>query len=131
VWDKIISEDVWNKALDVLELYRMHVSCFNTICYDLKQPHIVRFDTCPGFDTQREPVVGTMVSVDVNAGKIIKEKLNNQIYHHHWLWVTDDYQGFDVQASYEWSKRWLSKLSEVASGRAYLWEEQLRKYNLE
>jgi len=130
VWDKIVPEDVWNKALDVLEFYKMHISCFNTICYDLKQPHIVRFDTCPGFNFQREPMVGTMIFVDVNEGRIIKEKINNQIYHHKWLWTTENYDGFDVHESYEWSKLWLGKLPEVASGRVYLWEEQLKKYNI-
>ena len=129
VWDRIVPKDVWDRALNVLEFYRMHISCFQTVCYDLKQPHIVRFDTCPGFNLHEEPMVGRMCFVDVNAG-IVTEKYNHQIYHHKWLWVTEDYAGFDVQESYEWSKLWLSKLPETASGRPYLWEEQLKKYNI-
>ena len=129
VWEKIIPADIWNKALEVLEINKLNPRCFQTICYDLKQPHIVRFDTCPGFNFQREPMVGWMVFADTQSG-FVKDKYNNQIYHHKWLWVSDGYEGFDVDESYEWSKLWLSKLPEVAGGRVYLWDEQLKKYNI-
>lgn len=129
VWDKILPEDIWMKALEVLEINKWDLKYFQTVCYDFKQPNIVRFDTCPGFNFQREPMVGTMVFADTKSG-FTKDKYNNQIYHHKWLWVADDYQGFNTQESYEWSKLWLSKLPEVASGRVYLWEEQLKKYNI-
>lgn len=128
-WDKILPEAVWNKALEVLEINKLYIKYFQTICYDFKQPNIVRFDTCPGFNSQEEPMVGHMFFVDINSG-IVTDKYNNQIYHHKWLWVAEDYDGFDVQASYEWSKLWLSKLPEIASGRVYLWEAQLKKYNI-
>lgn len=129
VWDKILPEDIWTKALEVLEINKWDIKCFQTVCYDFKQPHLVRFDTCPGFNFQREPMVGTMVFANIKSG-FTTDKYNTQIYHHKWLWVTEDYDGFDVQESYEWSKLWLSKLPEVASGRVYLWEEQLKKYNI-
>lgn len=130
VWDKIVPEDIWNKALKVLESYKMPLEAFSTVCYDFKQPNIIRFDTCPGFNYQDEPMVGSMKFIDVEQGVIIKEKTNYQIFHHKWLWVMPDYKGFDVEESYEWSKLWLGKLPEVASGRVYLWEEQLKKYNI-
>ncbi len=129
VWDKIVPKDVWDKALEVLEINKLNIKGLQTVCYDFKQPHIVRFDTCPGFNSHEEPMVGHMFFVDVNIG-IVTDKYNNQIYHHKWLWVNEDYEGFDVQESYEWSKLWLSKLPETASGRVYLWEEQLKKYNI-
>lgn len=129
VWNKIVPEDVWNRALEVLEINKLKLIWFQTVCYDFKQPNIVRFDTCPGFNSHEEPMVGRMFFVDINIG-IVTDKYNNQIYHHKWLWVTEDYEGFDVQESYEWSKLWLSKLPEMASGRPYLWEEQLKKYNI-
>ena len=126
----IIPDDVWAKATKILcdTCYFSH-GLFNTLCYDLKKPHIVRFDICEGFFTEREPVVGQMIFVDTES-KEVWNKYNNQIYHHKWLWVPADYEGFDVQASYEWSKHWLSKLPEVASGYPHKWEEQLKKYNI-
>jgi hypothetical protein len=99
------------------------------VCYDLKNPKVIRFDGCPGFNFQDEPTVGWMMFVDTEIGSV-SFKYNQQIYHHKWLWVSEDYKGFDVQGSYEWSKRWLSKLPEVASGYRHKWEAQLKKYNI-
>ena len=125
----IIPGDVWEKAVKILTDDCVNPECFYTLCYDLKKPHIIRFDICEGFLTEREPVVGFMVYVDTETGKI-RTKRNKQIYHHKWLWVPEGFKGFDVQESYEWSKHWLSKLPEVASGYPYKWEEQLKKYNI-
>ena len=125
----IIPIGIYNKAINTLMHQGIDSSVFNTLCYDFNKPHIVRFDTCEGFCTEREPVVGQMVFVDTETGEIWN-KYNQQIYHHKFLWVPEDYEGFDVQASYEWSKYWLSLLPEVASGYQHKWEEQLKKYNI-
>ena len=124
----IIPKDVWDKAMHIL-LQKLSPNWFNTVCYDFKKSHIVRFDVCDGFLTEREPVVGQMVFVDTELGEVWN-KYNSQVYHHKWLWVPEDYEGFDVHASYEWSKHWLSLLPEVASGYPHKWEEQLKKYNI-
>ena len=128
-WHGIIPSDVWNKAKKILVDKNVSPCLFNTLCYDFKKPHIVRFDLCEGFCTEREPVVGQMVFVDTETGEIWN-KYNSQIYHHKWLWVPKDYEGFDVRESYEWSKHWLGKLPEVASGHPHKWKEQLKKYNI-
>ena len=125
----IIPDDVWDKATKILNKKWLSLNWFNTLCYDFKNPHIVRFDFCEGFCTEREPVVGQMVFVNTETGEVWN-KWNSQIYHHKWLWVPEDYEGFDVQASYEWSRHWLSILPEVASGYPHKWEEQLKKYNI-
>ena len=45
--------------------------------------------------------------------------------------VDNDYIGFDVKASWEWSKKWLSTLRETADGNSKeAWEAQLHKFNL-
>jgi hypothetical protein len=129
VWDKIVPKNVWNKAVEILERKRS-LQTIQTVYYDLNVPHIVRFDSCPGFNTQREPMVGNMMFVDVNQNEITKEAYNRQIYHHKWLWVEPNYTGFDAKVSYEWSRLWLSKLYGTASGYVHIWEEQLKKYNI-
>lgn len=129
VHDKIIPQDVWDRAIEILEC-RRPLKAIETVCYDLKSPYIVRFDTCPGFNIQQEPMVGDMIFVDINKDRVTRQTYNQQIYHHKWLWVEPNYIGFDVQTSYEWSKHWLSRLPEVASGYPYKWEEQLKKYNI-
>ena len=131
VWDKIVPKDVWDKAMEMANITKIdhRPFKFNTVCYDLKEPYTVRFDTCPGFDTEREPVVE--FSFKFNTLDCTTDvTVNNQIFHHRWLWVEQDYQGFDIRESYEWSKHWLSKLPEVASGYPHKWEEQLKKYNI-
>lgn len=125
----IIPGDVWDKAMEILDKEWISPSWFYTLCYDLKKPHIIRFDFCEGFCTEREPVVGQMVFVDTETERVWN-RYNSQIYHHKWLWVPEGFKGFDVQESYEWSKHWLSKLPEVASGYPHKWEEQLKKYNI-
>jgi hypothetical protein len=126
----IIPDNVWEKATKMLiDKCYFSYGIFSTLCYDLKKPNIVRFDICEGFLTEREPVVGQMVFVDTESGEVWN-KYNSQIYHHKWLWVPADYEGFDVQESYEWSKHWLSRLPEMASGYPYKWENQLKKYDI-
>ena len=130
-WDKIVPKDVWSAAMEMAAITKINHRPFefNTVCYDLKEPHIVRLDTCPDFDTEREPVVG--LSFKFNTRNYTTDvKVNNQIFHHRWLWVEQDYQGFNVKESYEWSKTWLSKLDEPASGYKNKWSEQLRKVGL-
>lgn len=138
VWDKIVPQDVWDKAQNIMESASTEQQFwkmgwieweYETVCYDLKNPTVLRFDTCANFNLKREPVVGWMMFIDTK-NECVRFKYNQQIYHHKWLWVEPDYQGFDVYASYEWSKRWLSKLPMVASGYPHKWEEQLKKYNI-
>ena len=131
VHDKIVPQDVWNKAMEMVAGTKVNGRQleFNTACYDLSEPHIVRLDTCLRFDTEREPIVELSFKFNTRNYKT-EVRNNNQIFHHKWLWVDKDYKGFDVKESYEWSKLWLDKLNETASGYPYKWEEQLKKYNV-
>ena len=122
-------QDVWAKATTIWNNVFDGIYTVNTFCYDTKSPHIVRFDTCSGFDTMECPVVGRMFYVDTNTHCISFGK-TQQIFHHKWLWVKPDYDGFDVQESYEFSNLWLSKFDETASGSMRKWTEQLKKYHI-
>lgn len=129
----VVPTDVLWGAQDILHTYEPGFS-FNCICYDLKNPNVIRFDEAPRFDTDREPYPGIMYTVDVSrideGERCYKVGYSDAIWHHKWLWCANDYQGFDVQASYEWSRHWLSQLPEVASGSLHKWNEQLQKYNI-
>ena len=125
----IIPANVFEMSKQLLIKNNWSPGLFYTLCYDLKKPHIVRFDVCDGFLTEREPVVGWMVFVDTDTGRVWS-KYNPQIYHHKWLWVPEGFLGFDTHESYEWSKHWLSMLPEMASGYSHKWNEQLKKYNI-
>jgi len=49
------------------------------------------------------------------------------IYHHKWLFVADDYQGFDVVASKTRSEQWiaLGDVDRSRIGRKSYWEERV------
>ena len=49
VHDKIVPQDVWDKAVEILERTRP-LKGIETVCYDLKKSNIVRFDICRGFN---------------------------------------------------------------------------------
>lgn len=134
VHEKVVPQDVWDKAMEMKDRFDWMSNYnnpirFNTVCYDLKRPSVVRIETCPGFDTEDEPMVGTTYTFDTE-NHITSIVGNSRIYHHKWLWVEPDYEGFNVKKSYNWSKRWLGKLEEPASGWKYNWWAQLRKYGL-
>lgn len=129
VHEKIVPQNIWDKAVKILE-YTRPLKGIETVCYDIKKPNIVRFDVCRGFNIYEEPTVEDMIYVDINLERVIKQIYNRQIYHHKWLWVASDYKGFDVKESYEWSKLWLSKVNETASGYLHKWNEQLKKYDV-
>ena len=98
---------------------------FSVIRWDIKNDEIVLIE-CPDFDTAREPVVGRMFNQDYKESRFFK-----QIYHHRWLFVKNNYEGFDVAESWEWSKTWLSTLTEPADGSSKAnWDKQLEKFHL-
>ena len=108
----VVPEDIYDNALDILEEIYPDFE-FNCIRYSPKT-NAVSFQEAPDFDTAREPIVGDYITVFPD-GKT-KTGHSNYIWHHKWLWVKNDYTGFDVNESWEWSKQWLSTLQEVADG---------------
>jgi len=133
--DEIIPKAIWVKANDVLTKAYPDFA-FNTVMFD-PAAKTVRFDQAPDFDTASEPHVGDFVEISVTDVKPplegrppIRTGHSDSIWHHKWMWVKDDYTGFDVDKSKEWSKLWLSKLDEPAKGQEIHWKSQLRNAGL-
>jgi poly(A) polymerase len=126
--DQVIPKAVLNRALEIMTRSNPDFN-YNSLMWDVKQK-IVRFDESPDFDSAQEPHVGEYVSVSLDGKFPPRKGHSNSIWHHKWLWVKDDYTGFDVDKSKEWSKLWLSKLEEPAKGTDLSWRSQLRKYKL-
>lgn len=76
---------------------------YNTLKFDKNGNHT--FFHSPDFDTAHEPTAGNYVRV---SGDTTKTGSTSNILHHKWLWVNDDYKGFDVNASMNRSKKWLA-----------------------
>lgn len=69
----------------------------------------ISFIESEGFDTSSEPTVGDVYTVKADGTISIRRKSDDPwIYHHKWLFVADDYAGFDVEASKNRSSHWLS-----------------------
>ena len=96
----------------------------------------VSFIESEDWNTSREPVVGDSYKVSLDGSiKITNKKNNPQIYHHKWMFVEDNYSGFNVQESKAWSDRWTAVLPstrEIKSRIGYknYWENILTEYNL-
>ena len=124
----VIPKDVWEKALKVLADTNSDFE-YNCVMYDAKTGN-VRFDEAPDFDTAREPVVGNTLTVKPDG--TTKAGYSKYIWHHKWIWVKNDYQGFDVNESKAWSQKWLGILTETADGNGIeRWNTQLDRFGLE
>lgn len=86
----------------------------------------VSFIDCPGFDSEDEPVITAIIVVGADA-KVQRRSLpaDPYIYHHKWLFVADDYQGFNVAASKERSQQWnaLDGVHRSRIGRLSYWRD--------
>lgn len=86
----------------------------------------VSFIHCPGFDVEHEPAITAIVVVNA-SGQVQRRTTPTDpyIYHHKWLFVADDYQGFDVAESKSRSEQWiaLGNVDRSRIGRKSFWEE--------
>lgn len=96
---------------------------FPTFKYNVLKFSKVKFTffSSPDFDTADEPTAGSYVTV---IGDTAKAGKTASIWHHKWLWVQDSYPGFDVEAAYHRSAKWL-KLPNIdfsRIGNKAIWE---------
>ncbi len=96
-----------------------------------EKTHVVSFVLSPDFDTNPEPVVGDTWSVAQDGSTRFHAQARDPwIYHHKWLMVADDYQGFDVDASKARSAWWLTlpEIDRSRIGTSSYWKRVLQRY---
>lgn len=111
---------------------KMLVKNYDIIKVDSKNKK-VSFIQSPDWDTAREPLVGDAYNVDITTEKIKIIKSKGQIYHHKWMFVNEDYQGFDVEESKRWSDTWtkvIPKELKTKIGYKKNWDKILKEYGL-
>lgn len=119
----VVPADLLKKAVECLPKgFKYNAVVYNTIEYT------IRFDEALNFDSAREPWPGNFIKIFPGGG--MSKGFSPSIWHHKWMWVRDDYKGFDVQRSYDWSEKWLSKLKNPASGSMNVWIKQLAEVGL-
>lgn len=132
--EDVVPSYIWKCCKEALDYYFSDFD-YNCIRYSPKTKS-VSFQEAPDFDTAREPVVGDYITVfykdDAQPKDFeFKRGHSSYIWHSKWLWVKNDYTGFDVRKSWEWSRRWLNTLQETSDGNGIgRWNAQLDKYGL-
>jgi len=94
---------------------------YNVIKLAAREGNVTFFHS-PDFDVADEPTAGDYVVI--RGDGTFKIGHTNAIWHHRWLWVQDDYPGFDVGQSFERSRRWLalSGIDFARIGQRQFWE---------
>lgn len=124
--NEVIPNDKLKFAAELLKHVKPHFR-FNSVMWNRENGEI-RFDEAPDFDTAREPHVGKYVAIMPNG--TAREGQSNNIWHHKWLWVKDDYQGFDVDKAKEWSRMWFTRMPSIAKGTDASFGSQLKDIGL-
>ena len=115
-------QDLYKKALDDLpEGFE-----FNTLMYESAKkgkPARIRLDEAADFDLAREPTPGKLWSYWSDGNTRTSESKN--VWHHKWQWVGEDYKGFNIDTSYDWSKQWTQALNKSPQSSPEKWRLQL------
>lgn len=88
----------------------------------------VSFIRVVGFDTEPEPAIGELIVVRSDGScRHMAPPDDPYIYHHKWLFVADDYNGFDVEESKARSRTWiaLSDVDRTRIGRKSYWDTEV------
>lgn len=99
-----------------------------TVVKFVEKESCASFILCPEFDSADEPVVGDIVRIDARGSKrFFRQQADPFIYHHKWLFVMDDYEGFDVERSKSRSISWLALdgINMQRIGRKSFWDSKI------
>jgi len=80
------------------------------------------------FDTASEPTIGTVIVVKTDGScRRMRPLIDPFIYHHKWLFVADDYDGFDVEESKARSRAWmaLTDIDRTRIGKRSYWQSKV------
>jgi hypothetical protein len=88
----------------------------------------ISFVQCTDFDSAPEPTVGPIVTVNADGSlRRRPQQRDPEVYHHRWLFVADDYRGFDVAESRRRSLAWLrlDGIDKKRIGKKSYWENHV------
>lgn len=128
IGDKVwIHRTVAQKYSNKIDLNFMKQTDFDydVVRFDLKTRQVTCFK-CDDFDGFSEPSILRGMSVHNGIQKYYTAPKDPLIYHHKWLFVPQDYQGFDVEQEIKRSIEWKSvigKNKDISSriGRLSYW----------
>jgi hypothetical protein len=118
-----VLSDVFKKAQDAVS----QDFEYTVVKYDLSTD-VVSFIQSHDFDSAAEPTVGDLYTIRPEGTCTFRRKLADPwIYHHKWLFVHDDYSGFDVEESKARSVAWLQLpgIDFTRIGKKSFWEQNV------
>jgi hypothetical protein len=102
-------------------------------------PANISFLLSPDWNSSPEPRIAYSYVVHTNPTgfpdggncvKFLDFRSKHIIYHHKWMFVSDDYTGFDVNASREWSRYWTNHPAVKAlAKRDPKWRSKIGNYD--
>ncbi|QEG21005.1 hypothetical protein MFFC18_08570 [Mariniblastus fucicola] len=120
-------EDELGEAIVQAKLHLNDEVDYTIVKLNLKTKAI-SFICCDDFDIEDEPEVGDSIIVHPDGQTRRRSKAKDpEIYHHKWMFVADDYKGFDVERSRMRSLRWinLKGLNKRKIGKKSYWVENV------
>jgi hypothetical protein len=121
--------NVWGIQEEIRKVFLNCVTPYNVVKYNRKNKTFSLIYS-PGFNTEHEPAI--LSSFNPQTGKTIKYNPDNPpIYHHKWMFVGNDYRGFDVEESKRRSIWWKSEIGnnrKISSRIGYkrFWEDLIK-----
>ncbi len=118
----------------VMDLAKMYLLIdFDIVKFDSKTKNVSLIE-CPTWNTLNEPIVGDSYCFHLDYSyKVIKG--GTKVYHNKWQFVSDGYNGFDVEYAKERTKLWnnIPNIKNYKSkiGNKDFWYSLLEEYNLE
>ena len=115
---------------------------YTLIRYDRNSGNI-SFIQVHNFDTDDDPIGGDSWYIknpryiaQGETHRFTSGKKDPQVYHHKWVYVPDDYSGFDFKRSRLWSERWRGYAYNGGFSTAQLcrlstWNEFLKKHKIQ
>ena len=140
-----VDEKIKNMIADAERVFRKVIGMKDFMEVEIVKVDVknnkVSFIKSPDWDTAREPLVGDAYMIDLNENAPLRKrtvkitKSKGQIYHHKWMFVADDYQGFNIEESKKWSEKWQSVIPAERGiksriGYKKYWDEYLKEYGL-
>ena len=119
MYQDVLPQDILSNALEAAGDFP-----YNIVKYDTKTQNVT-FVQSPDWDTNPEPTVGKQLLVKADGSvREMRPSSDPWIYHHKWLFVKDDYPGFDVKASKRRSIDWMSlyDIDYSRIGKKSFWE---------
>lgn len=101
--------------------------CYHVVKYNYRSGAI-SFVQSMDFDIAPEPTVGDILTIDSQRQMRRRRQASDpEIYHHKWLFVADDYDGFDIEESKRRSCAWmwLNGVDRRKIGRKGYWNEHV------